>query len=123
MIYGIGTDIVRVERIRDVVVRWGDRFLRKVFTEDEISYCFKKRNPFPSLSVRFAAKEAMIKALGARSSLDFRDIETINDENGRPEIRVKGRLEKVFMNHALRKAHLSLSHEKEYGVALVVLET
>lgn len=63
MIVGIGTDIVEISRIKNAVAKWGERFLRKIFTENEISYCYKKKDPFPHLAVRFAAKEAVIKAL------------------------------------------------------------
>jgi len=66
MIYGIGTDIVEIKRVRDAVERWGKRFLKKIFTENEISYCYKKKDPFLHLAVRFAEKEALIKAIGAR---------------------------------------------------------
>jgi phosphopantetheine--protein transferase-like protein len=122
MIYGIGIDIVKVERMREVVGKWEERFLQRVFTPDEIAYCYHKKDPFPSLSVRFAAKEAVIKASGSRVSIPLIDIEVVNDKTGNPTIQPRGALEAFFREHVLSKVHLSLSHEKEYGIAFVVLE-
>ncbi len=121
MIYGIGIDIVKVERIREVVNRWGDRFLNKVYTENEISYCYEKRNPFSSLAVRFAAKEAMIKAIGLRISA-FTDMEILNGPHGKPFLKTSGKLEGFFRGNFLRPPHVSLSHEKDYGIACVLIE-
>jgi len=122
MIYGIGIDIVKTERMKKAVERWGDRFLRRVFTGKEIAYALEKKSPSLSFSVRFAAKEALIKAIGARIPVSLTDIEVENAEGGRPFISVKGRLEAFFREEAIQCAHLSLSHERDYGVACVVLE-
>ena len=122
MIYGIGIDIIRVARMKAAVDRWGERFLQRVFTRDEIAYCYEKKNPFLSLSVRFAAKEAMIKALGLRGSVIFRDIEILNDAHGKPAVFAHRELDNVLRRNSIRHAHLSLSHERDYGVAFVVLE-
>jgi len=64
MIYGVGIDIVAVKRLRDAHEKWGMRFFERIYTRKEIDYCFSKKDPFPSLAVRFAAKEAVIKAIG-----------------------------------------------------------
>jgi len=122
MIYGVGIDIVKVERMREVVERWGERFLNKVFTEGEIAYCYGKKNPFPSLAVRFAAKEAFIKAIGSVKPFALADIEIVSRESGRPEINPQGRLRELLKGDVFTKAHLSLSHEREYGIACVVIE-
>jgi len=122
MIYGVGIDLVKIERMKDVVERWGRRFLDRVFTESEISYCYEKKNPYLSLSVRFAAKEALIKAIGSAVPVSLTDIEVANVNTGKPFLKVKGRLEDFFKEKLIKKAHLSLSHEHEYGVAFVVLE-
>lgn len=122
MIYGIGVDIIKIDRMRKTVERWGEKFLERVFTSNEITYCYEKREPFLSLSVRFAAKEALIKAIGSEISVSLTDIEIMNYGSGRPFIKVKGRLESFFAEKSIRTAHLSLSHEHEYGVACVVLE-
>jgi holo-[acyl-carrier protein] synthase len=122
MIHGIGIDIVKVERLREVVGKWQGKFLQRVFTPDEIVYCYHKKDPFPSLAVRFAAKEAVIKASGSRVSVPLTDIEVVNDERGNPTIRPRGTLKAFFQENAFSKIHLSLSHEKEYGIAFVILE-
>jgi holo-[acyl-carrier protein] synthase len=122
MIYGIGIDIVKIERMKKVVEKWGDRFLEKVFTDGEISYCYEKKEPFLSLAVRFAAKEALIKAVGSIDNVSLRDIEVINVETGRPLLKVRGKLGDFFQDQLIKNVHLSLSHEHEYGVACVVLE-
>lgn len=122
MIYGIGIDIVKIQRIRNAVEKWGHRFLERIFTEKEISYCFSKRIPYPSLAVRFAAKEALIKALNSETPVSFKDVEVININSGKPLLKIKGRLEDNFKKNSISKAHLSLSHENEFGIACVVLE-
>ncbi len=122
MIYGIGIDIVSVKRLREVVERRGDRFLERVFTSSEIDYCLNKRDPFPSLSARFAAKEAMIKAIGGRAAITFKDMEVINDDTGRPFLNPGFRLRKDLEKFGIKNVHLSLSHERDYSIAFVILE-
>ena len=122
MIYGIGIDIVKVERMKTAVRRWDRKFLDRIFTENEIVYAYKKLDPFLSLSVRFAAKEALIKAVGIPLAISLKDIEILNQENGRPFINISGRLRTFFEENMIRCSHVSLSHEQEYGVACVVLE-
>ena len=114
--------LVQVERMKKAVERWGSSFLRRVFTENEISYAYEKKEPYLPLSVRFAAKEALIKAIGSEIQLSFTDMEILNDPKGRPFIRAFGRLAEFFEEKSIGRAHLSLSHEREYGVACVVLE-
>ncbi len=122
MIYGVGIDIVKIERMKTAVDKWGDRFLGRVFTEKEIAYCYSKKTPYLSLSVRFAAKEALIKAIGSEAAVSLRDIEVTNRDGGRPVLKVRGKLSALFEEKAITHAHLSLSHEREYGVACVVVE-
>lgn len=122
MVYGIGIDLVKISRMKDVVEKWGETFLNRVFTKGEISYCYNKKNPYLSLAVRFAAKEALIKAIGSKVSVSFMDIEVISIDSGRPFLQINGNLEVFFKNEAINNIHLSLSHEHEYGIACVVLE-
>jgi len=122
MIYGIGIDLIKIERMRAAVERWGRKFLEKIFTENEISYCYERKEPYLSLSVRFAAKEAFIKAINSKIVVPLTDIEIMNDENGRPSIKLGGRLEEFFKEKSIKRCHLSLSHEREFGIACVVLE-
>jgi holo-[acyl-carrier protein] synthase len=89
MILGTGIDVVEIERVREAVSKWGERFLRRIYTKHEIEYCFSKRDPFPGLSARFAAKEAAIKALSGilkEHHLAFHEIEVLNEPSGKPGI-------------------------------------
>ncbi len=122
-IHGIGVDIVRISRIREAVQRWGDRFLERVFTEQERKYCFKKVNPYPSLAARFAAKEAFIKAVSTPVVISLREIETVNDSSGAPVLRLHGKAESILGKiSANKEVHLSMSHDGDYAVAFVVIE-
>lgn len=116
MIKGIGIDIIEIERVREAIEKYGERFLNKIFTEKEIRYCRKhKAVRFPELAVRFAAKEAYSKAIGTGfDGLGWKEIEIGNDSRGKPLIYLKGKLS--------RKAHLSLSHSRDYAVASVYVE-
>lgn len=122
MIYGIGIDLVNIARMKSAVEKWGDKFLRRIYTRDEISYCYERKEPHLSLSVRFAAKEALIKAIGSEEFVPLTDIEVANNREGRPSIIARGRLEAFFKKKEITGCHLSLSHEREYGIASVVLE-
>lgn len=122
MICGIGVDIVKTERMRSAVERWGDRFLGRVFTAGEIAYAYSKQQPHLSLSVRFAAKEALIKAVGGAVPVRFTEIEISSSVSGRPSVEVRGGLAEFFQSRQIKCAHVSLSHEKDYGIACVVLE-
>ncbi len=122
MIYGTGIDIVKTERMREAVERWGRNFLERIFTANEISYAYNKRDPFLPLSVRFAAKEAFIKALSHDQHIPLTDIEVRNQENGRPVLALHGRAGEFLAEKQIQSVHLSLSHEKDYGIACVVIE-
>jgi holo-[acyl-carrier protein] synthase len=122
LIHGIGIDIVKIERLRVSVENAGSRFLERVFTGREIMYCSNRRDPFPSFAARFAAKEALIKALSTETKIFLKDVEVVNDKSGRPLINTGGRLGEVFRENGISRAHLSISHEKDYAAACVVLE-
>ena len=122
MIYGIGIDLVKIERMKEAHEKWGMKFFERVFTANEIEYCFQKKVPYPSLAVRFAAKEALIKAIGSEIAVNMKNIEIVSHESGRPSISVKEEVEKYFKAKKIKYCHISLSHEREYGVGSVVLE-
>lgn len=122
MIHGIGIDIVQTARIRTAVERWGHRFLERVFTSGEISYAYKKADPFLSLAARFAAKEAFIKAYPRDQAIPLTDIEIVHRDNGSPLLNLQGRTKKYLEEMFPSTIHISLSHEKEYCVACVVIE-
>ncbi|HLC16157.1 MAG TPA: holo-ACP synthase [Thermodesulfovibrionia bacterium] len=122
MIYGIGVDIVKIERIRKAVERQSQKFLARVFTENEIDFCYKRSDPYQAFAARFAAKEALLKSVGKGILNPLLDIDIRNLDTGKPYIHLSGKLERFFMENKLHPIHLSLSHEKEYAVALVVVE-
>lgn len=122
MIYGIGVDIIKIERIKKVIERWGGKFLKRVFTENEIKYCYKNKSPYCSFAVRFAAKEAFIKSLGDNKGIALSEIEVENNSNGKPFLRFKGKTEEILKEIPINNVYLSLSHENDYGVAVVILE-
>jgi len=124
VIIGIGVDLEEVSRIRDAISRHGQRFLDRVFTEGEIAYVQDKANPYERYAARFAAKEAVMKALGCgwAQGVRWRDIEVINEENGRPTLRLSGVAEEIARQKNCRTPHVSLSHTKNNAIAQVVLE-
>lgn len=121
MIKGIGVDIVKVTRIETAVRRWGDRFLKRVFTPREIDYCYRCKQPYQRLAARFAAKEAFLKALGTglTQGMSLREVEVISDGKQSPDLLCKGEAQKKLKG--VKKVFLSISHEKDYAVAQVVL--
>ena len=123
MIAGIGIDIIEIARIRRVLEKT-PAFREKVFSVEEIHYCESKADPVMSYAVRFAAKEAFMKALGTgwNHEVSWAEIETVNDENGTPVLRISGATETALISRNIVFCHLSLSHEKDYAVASVVLE-
>lgn len=125
MIHGIGTDIVRIQRMVENLDKYGERFATRVLTEPELAVFRDSAQPAQFLAKRFAAKEAAAKALGTgfRDGLSLRDIGVSNDELGKPMLEFSEQASQVLKNQGVGSAHLSLSDEKEYAIAYVVLET
>lgn len=124
MIFGIGTDIIEINRIEKAIMR-SQSFCDKIFTKREQTYCNGRNNArFESYAARYAAKEALFKALGTgyRYGFAFSEIEVLNDELGKPEIEVYGKVFKFLKENHIVQIHLSLSHAKDKAVAYVVLE-
>jgi len=124
VIVGIGIDIVAVDRIQHLSHRWGNRFLRRIFTEKEIAYSFKKRTPYPHLAARFASKEALLKAIGRGiyNGIILKQIEVINDKSGVPYLNLHGYIKKIIIEKGVSRIHLSISHDGGYAAAQVILE-
>jgi holo-[acyl-carrier protein] synthase len=124
MIYGIGVDIVKVSRVRDAIDRWGESFVNRVFTEYEKKYCKRRMDSAGRYALRFAAKEAMSKALGTgmRRGIHCRQIEVANDPLGKPYLRLYDDAESVCREIGIERCFLSLSDDTGYAVAMVVLE-
>jgi holo-[acyl-carrier protein] synthase len=124
MILGTGVDIAEVPRIAAAIKRFGDRFLKRVFTENEISYCQSKQNYPERFAARFAAKEAALKALGTglRMGISWREVEVTRLHGGRPAIAFHGVAAQVAAKLGAKRAHLSLSHTQDHAIAHVILE-
>jgi len=124
MIYGIGVDIIRIDRIKRVVDKWGNRFIEKVFTKMEIEFCNSRPRPINAFALRFAAKAAFSKAigLGMRQGIRWKDIEVFHHTTGKPGLRLYGRCLKICKENGLNNIHISLSDEGDYAAAMVILE-
>src|SRR5215471_866745 len=124
MIIGTGVDITEVPRIRQALERYKDRFLRRVFTAEEIRYCTEKANADERLAARFAAKEAGMKAIGTgmRGGITWKDVEVVRLPGQRPQLRYSGRAAEIAATLGCKKTHLSLSHTAEQAIAHVILE-
>ncbi len=124
MIAGIGVDIVDIGRIRRILENQGDRFVQKVFTPLEQEYCSKHRDPAPHYAARFAAKEAVFKAIGTgwAEGISWLDAEVRRQDRGAPILALAGETAKRCRAMGVASTHLSLSHSNESAVALVVLE-
>ena len=122
MIAGIGIDIVEIERIRGLIERYGSRFIDRVFSPCEISYCRNKKDPSGSFAARFAVKEAFVKALGTGmvGGMKFNDVSFEFTE--RPEIKLSGVAESIAKTKGIASMQVSISHEKGYAIAIVILE-
>jgi holo-[acyl-carrier protein] synthase len=119
----VGVDIVELDRIQRAVERYGDRFLRRIYTPEEIA---RYRNRLPELAARFAAKEAVSKALGvglnhiSMEGIGWHEVEVLPDPLGKPLVGLTGRALELAERQALRQWAVSLSHGRDYAVAFVV---
>lgn len=120
MIKGLGNDIIEIERIERIITRYGKQFLDKLFTSAEQKYCLKYAHSSRHFAGRFAAKEAISKALGTGigKMLTWMDIEVINDQNGKPIVKLSQDAEKRF-DHP--KILLSISHCHSYAAAVAIV--
>ena len=123
MIVGTGIDIVEIGRFRKAKKKWGKNFLNKIFTENEIAYSKKRRFQEQHLAVRFAAKEAVLKAFGDKISSvhNWQDIEILNDRTGKPYIRFHKSAKKLKKKEKIDDVILSMSHCKGHAVANAIL--
>ena len=125
-IFGIGTDIINIKRMEKTLKKDGGSFKKKVFSKNEIIYCEKKKNPTTFFAKRFAAKEALSKALGTgiRKGINFKNIEISNDNLGKPSIKLRGSTA-IFLKKKIKTKkyfiYLSLSDEKPWAQATVII--
>ena len=124
MILGIGVDVVDVERIRRVLLRWGDRFLNRVLTPTEADYCSRHTDICPFVAARVAATESLFKALGAglARGMAWRQVEVERDERGNPELAVHDETRRRVDEMGAKRIHVSMSHSEHVAQAVVILE-
>ena len=121
MVLGLGIDIIEIPRIKRSIDNFGDKFLNKVFTEGEIMYCEKKFNKNQHYAARFAAKEAVYKAIssGWKEGLRWKDIEIQNDATGMPSINPSGKLKSFLTENT--QLRISISHSENYVTAVAII--
>ena len=114
----IGIDIIEIGRIRESISRWGTRFLNRIYTQSELELC---KGNIESLAARFAGKEAAMKALDSgQDTIVWRDIEILNEENGKPKLILHGKALQVLDSLGLKQLEISLSHSRDNAIALVI---
>ena len=125
MIVGIGIDVAEVKRIRAVIESQGARFLRRVFTPDEVAYCEQFKNKYERYAGRFAAKEAGMKALGTGWSRGVRwvDVEVVRHHGARPTLELKGEARKIADRLGVKRVAVSITHTVEQAIAQVIFES
>lgn len=124
MIYGTGVDIVDISRFDRFQREGNDSIFQRLFTESEIGYCSAKKYSAQHYALRFAAKEAFLKALGTglREGISWKEMEVTNDPLGKPDLRLSGQARELFERAGLANVFLSLSHDANMAIAMVVLE-
>lgn len=120
-IIGIGVDLVYIPKIQKLTTSYGNRFLNKVFTLEEINCAFQKKNIHNYLSSAFAAKEAFFKAIGGYSPFVLKEISLVRDQTGKPVVNLYGKAKEIFEKLGGKKILVSISHEKEYTICVIIL--
>jgi holo-[acyl-carrier protein] synthase len=124
VIVGLGADIAEVERVRAAIARYGEPFLRRIYTPAERRYCEKFRNKDERFAGRFAAKEAAMKALGTgwRRGIRWTDIEVVREKSGRPTLELRGAAKKVAEALGVKRISVTITHTKDLAFAEVIVE-
>jgi holo-[acyl-carrier protein] synthase len=124
MITGIGTDIIEVKRIQEAIDKYGERFVRRIFTDVEIEYCSARKAAAMHYAGRFASKEAAFKALqrGWGGEVSWKDVEVVNEPSGAPRLRFYGKALEIVREKKVTAFHVSISHIQDLATAIVVLE-
>jgi holo-[acyl-carrier protein] synthase len=124
MICGIGIDLVENDRLDRIIKKWGAKFLRRVFSAGEIEYCEKHMQASVNYGARFAAKESFLKALGIGIGMGvkLKEIEVVHDDNGKPDLVLRGEAKAQIERRNIEKIHVSLTHTRNYASAIVLLE-
>jgi len=125
VIVGTGVDLVETARIAENIERYGERFVRRLYTRGEIAYCEKFKNRAERFAARFAVKEAAFKALGTgwREGVRWLDVEVVNQASGKPELQLHGRAGELARSLGVTNKTVSISHADHYAVAQVLFES
>ena len=121
MIFGIGIDLIEISRIKESIEKFDKRFLNKIYTQTELDYCFSKKNRYQHFAARFAAKEAIAKALATGWAKGFRwkDIEIYNEKSGMPNVTLNGNL-KSFLGKD-KSLKITMSHSEHYVTCFAII--
>lgn len=124
MLVGLGVDIIENSRFVSLIDKWGDKFISKIFTEKEIDFISKTKNKNHRYAANYAVKEAFVKALGTgfKKGIKFHNIEVKRNKAGKPFITTFGDTKSIVKKKGVKKIHTTISHEKEYSVAVVIFE-
>ncbi len=124
MIFGIGIDIIEIERIEKLLQKSEERFLSRIFTDEEQTYCNRMARRAANYAARFAAKEAFVKALGTGFSqgISWRDISIRNEKSGKPVLVLTGIALEIYKEYGILNSNVSLSHSLTHGTSIVILE-
>jgi holo-[acyl-carrier protein] synthase len=125
MIYGIGTDLIEIRRVERALERFGERFARRILCDPELARFRAHRQPAAYLAKRFAAKEAFTKALGTgiHAPANWHGVWVVNLRSGKPQLEFSAALRALLDQRGVRRAHLSLTDEREMACATVILES
>jgi holo-[acyl-carrier protein] synthase len=124
MIFGVGVDIVKVERVQSLLERYGERFLRRVFLPGEIAYCRRRHACAEAFAAHVAAKEAASKALGTgwRRGVHWKCVEVVHERSGKPTLKLHDRAREITERAGVTNMQVSLTHDGGFALAFVVLE-
>ncbi|MDX1958475.1 MAG: holo-ACP synthase [Leptospiraceae bacterium] len=119
----VGNDLIETSRVLETYQKFGDKFLEKIFSQDERNYCLIHKNPAPYLAARFACKEAFIKALDLKKgqTVDFREIELAGTEFGKKNLKLTGKALALFEHSGYSRFTVSVTHTENYASAVVIL--
>lgn len=122
MIVGLGTDIVEIERIREMIERHGDSFVQRIFTSAEVAYCRQRKHSAEPFAGRWAAKEAVMKVLGTGfvQGTHFQEVEVLNEESGKPQIVLHGSTGELAKQLGIDHVLITISHCREYATATAI---
>ena len=124
MIFGTGIDIIEVDRIKNSIQKYSDRFKKKIFTQKEIDYCHSQADPVKHFAARFTVKEAVLKCFGTgmTGGILWKDIEVDKMNSGQPVLNLHGNGKKLFNQLNLKHIHVSITHDKTYAAAHAIAE-